>query len=103
MSLISFNSHLIAGTNEGVYEIKDDKMFPVRKSINKDYEVASLLASKVNPNRLFVGIKGIGSLLLKNGKWIDEGMLLSFSGNVTSIFETPKGESVGREYCKWIV
>lgn len=90
--LTIFCNRLIAGTNEGVYEIRNDKMFPIRKSVNKDYEVGFLLPSKVNPNRLFTGINGVGSLLLKNGKWIDEGNILKINGNTTGIVETMEGD-----------
>jgi signal transduction histidine kinase len=89
--MISFKNQLLAGTNEGVFKIVDFKAVPLRKSINKDYEVGYFLRSKLNPNRIFVATYGLGSLLFKNGKWIDEGIIKNI-GQLSTIAETPEGE-----------
>ncbi len=91
--------HLLwAGTEEGIYEIRGDKAYPVEKHIHglplKDikFYVFSLFSSKRDPGKVIIGTgKGLSILRYRNGQWYFDGELTEYKDEVRSIAEDDRG------------
>jgi signal transduction histidine kinase/CheY-like chemotaxis protein len=95
-------SQLLAGTGIGVLRIEGDassRVLPERRD-----PVFSLLRSKRNPNRVFVGMSpGLASIRWEGGRWIDEGTVPGLTGRTTSMFEAPDGSLWADQNSKFII
>jgi serine phosphatase RsbU (regulator of sigma subunit)/ligand-binding sensor domain-containing protein len=78
---------LLAGTNEGVFEIQGRQatlIYPSKKAIR------SLKQASYLPNRLYVGQKGgLASLEFRQGSWVDEGAFENITQEIISLLESP--------------
>ncbi len=89
---------LWAGTEEGIYEIKGRKAYPVERKIHgiplKDmkFYVYSLLASRHEPGKVIIGTgKGLTVLHYRHGAWYYTGSLNDYKDEVRSIAEDDRG------------
>jgi serine phosphatase RsbU (regulator of sigma subunit) len=91
--------HLLwAGTEEGIYEIRGDKAYPVEKKIrnmprkNMKFYVFSLFASTHDPGKVLVGTaKGLNVLRYERGRWLYGGHPEGLRDEVRSITEDEQG------------
>ncbi len=86
--LLEFKDELLAGTSNGLFKVEDDNLMPIRKTTGNSYIVYALKQSALNPNRIFVGTQsGLWSVLKSGNKWIDEGQLMDYGGQKSSLEE----------------
>lgn len=79
---------LVAGYR-GVYEIRGSQLRLVRPA---DWMSYSLLQSRQNPERVFIGLhNGVASMRAEGRHWVDEGVLPSLSDEVRTMMETADG------------
>ena len=94
-ALESHSSGLLAGSTNGIYWIRDEKVqriYPANNSIDV-VGIDVLLGSRIHPERVFVGgFSGLRSLRYENQRWQDEGKVTGVDGEVRSIVETTKGD-----------
>ncbi len=77
---------------EGLYEITGTSAVPIRAPADGTYRAAVLLASKLDPTRLWVGLfDGLASFRRIGGAWIDEGRVDGVNDQVRTLFEGPDG------------
>lgn len=83
---------LLVGTNEGIYEIKNNQARLLRNT--GDLEVLKLYQSPINPLRVYAGLKG-GLLSMRfqkeNTTWKDEGIVSNIKDEIYSIAEDKEG------------
>lgn len=81
-------SALIAGLNDGVFEVKRDNSM----SLISKCSPWTLFQSKKDPSRLYIGLDdGLMSVYYDNGKWINEGPIKGISELVFNIAEDEEG------------
>ena len=86
-ALLPFDDVLLAGTFDGVYEIRGG----TGRLIDSAYAMC-LARSQTDANRVFVGMhKGLKSLKYDNGKWRDEGGIGQQEQEILRIYESPIG------------
>ena len=87
--LLSVGQSLLAGTFQGVYEIKGDQADLVAPGY-----VFYLHRSGQDTNRIFMGLQGgMGSLYYDaEGRWRQEGVMDGIDGEIRDILETPDGK-----------
>jgi serine phosphatase RsbU (regulator of sigma subunit) len=95
--MLEFNNRVLVSSNEGVYEIVNNKAI----QISPRTYVTKMLASKHFPNRVWlasIGIDATGSRLaaieLKNGNWQPVTNISNFRYDITGIAETSNGNLV---------
>ena len=90
--MLSFNDHFLVATFNGVYEIANETAKLIRKSVSYDYRALTMARSKLNKNRIYVGLEnGLASLRLHENRWIDEGKIATIHEQIHSIAETQDG------------
>ena len=89
VAMISFPDGLLAALNEEVVFIADDGT--VKTVASYDMLVYALVRSSLDPNRVFVGHKGLGSIRWTGDGWVDEGGPAGVDGQVRSILEDDDG------------
>ena len=89
LSLLDVSGHLLLANARGVFEIQAGEAVPVRPSS----EVAiSLLQSRKDPSRVFVGLQGgLASLRWNGSRWLDEGLIPGVKDDVYSLAEDAEG------------
>lgn len=91
-SLMSFGDQLLL-PSEGLYATKGSEVHAIRESAGGDFQSCSIHRSKLDSNRIFVGlIDGIASLRFENGQWIDEGKYSEIHESIWSIIEMEGGK-----------
>ena len=91
-SLVSMGKVMLVATDDGVYGIKGDAAFVIKKSIGESFRAYCLHRSKQDTTRVFVGlIDGLASLRRANGKWIDEGRIEGINETVRNFLEKEDG------------
>ncbi|MBS1784332.1 MAG: hypothetical protein JST24_02765 [Acidobacteria bacterium] len=89
LSFLEFDGRLLLANSRGVFEIKDDAARPVRPSGNV---AITLLRSRRDPSRVFVGLQGgLASMRLSGGQWLDEGLIPGVSDDIYSLAEDSNG------------
>lgn len=90
--LLSFkkgkNTALLAGLNDGIFEIRPDK------SLSEVMACApwTLFQSRKDPSRVYIGLDdGISSIYFDNGSWVEEGKIKGIDEPVFKIAEDEKG------------
>jgi serine phosphatase RsbU (regulator of sigma subunit) len=91
-SLLNFiykkDTLLLAASEDGVYKIKGENGFSII-----DYFGYVLYQSKINPQRVFIGMNdGLASFIYENGQWKDEDMLEGIKDEIRSIEEDNSGD-----------
>ena len=83
---------LAVACSDGLYEVKDLKVVPIKAPEDGTYRAAFVLRSTVDPTRMWVGLfDGLASFRRIGGKWIDEGRIESVHDEVRTIVENPDG------------
>jgi signal transduction histidine kinase/ligand-binding sensor domain-containing protein/heme exporter protein D len=73
-NLLSVGDELLAAINSGLYRIKDNRAILLKKSKGITLVPLVLHQSKVNKDRVFIGmVDGLSSFRFTEGRWIDEG------------------------------
>lgn len=89
LALLDAGGHLLLANSRGVFEIQGDAAVPVRPSSNV---AISLLRSKRDPARVFVGLQGgLASMRWANGRWLDEGLIPGVKDDIYSMAEDGQG------------
>jgi len=87
-NFLSIGSDLLVANNDGLYSIRGDKA----QKIGKQVDLWCLLASKVNSDRVFVGMEGgICSLIRRNEVWVEEEKLPGITEVIRTLGETSDG------------
>jgi len=87
-TLLPFGNSLLAGTFDGVFEIKNGQV----RRISDDFTFW-LHRSQQDPRRVFAGLrKGIKSFYTEGDQWRDEGHFEGIDREVRHIYETPGGK-----------
>ena len=77
----------------GFIQIKNHQAKFIKKSENSSFVCFFLYRSKVEPNRVFVGLlDGLASLRMSDGQWIDEGRIPEITEQIHTIVENDAGE-----------
>ena len=99
---VGSNNFLLAGTLQGLYQIKqggktllvDDIIKGLNKERSSSFNVRSIVQSKINPNRFYIGQNSSGLTILEydglNWKLIKN--IKSISGYLTILKESPNGD-----------
>jgi signal transduction histidine kinase/DNA-binding response OmpR family regulator len=86
-ALLPFGQSLLAGTFDGVYEIRAGQARRIA-----DGFIFSLHRSLQDPNRVFAGLQGgVKSLYWGGGQWRDEGRIEGIEEEIRHIYETEGG------------
>ncbi len=89
-AFLDWGDSLLVGNVRGVFEVRGDKVQLVRPS---DQATFSLLPSRLNPDRVFVGMHdGIGSMRWQADRWLDEGAIAGTSNEVRTLNEESNGD-----------
>ncbi len=95
--MLEINNRLLISSNEGVYEIVNNKAIRIS---SRSY-VTKMLASKHFPNRVWLASIGsdatgsrLGAIELKNGNWQPVTNIVNFPYDITGIAETSNGNLV---------
>lgn len=89
LGFLEMDGRLLLANSRGVFEIQGDTAVPVRPSSNV---AISLLRSKRDPSRIFVGMQGgLASLRRANGRWLDEGPVPGVKDDIYSLAEDAQG------------
>ncbi len=79
-NLLSVGDELLAAINSGLYRIQGNRATLLKASVGISLVPLVLHRSKINENRVFVGlVDGVSSWRFANGKWIDEGRIQSMN------------------------
>ncbi|MDE3154391.1 MAG: GAF domain-containing protein, partial [Acidobacteriota bacterium] len=78
--------------SNGLFEIKGTHAVTIHAGSDGTYAAMTVLASRVDPTRLWVGlVDGLASYRLVGGRWIDEGRIAGTRDQVRSLVENPDG------------
>ncbi len=78
--------------SDGLFEITGTTAVPLRAPADGTYSASILLASRVDPSRLWVGLfSGLASFRWVDGRWIDEGRIEPVRDQVRTLVENPDG------------
>ena len=89
--LVKVDNDLLVGGYNGLFTVDYDKLIPIKRTVGNEYNVNSLKRSTIDKNRIYVGAQGLWSVYKNNGVWTDEGRILSFTDNITSMVEDKDG------------
>jgi signal transduction histidine kinase/CheY-like chemotaxis protein/ligand-binding sensor domain-containing protein len=85
-------SALLLACGEALYDIRNDKAIPIKKTADLSFRPNVLLVSKPDPTRVWVGLfDGLASFQWIDGRWIDEGRVEGADLEVRSLFEEQDG------------
>jgi signal transduction histidine kinase/ligand-binding sensor domain-containing protein len=83
---------LFSGSLDGLFEIKEDKIIPIRVSLRNEYGAQFLYLSRIDTNRLYVSTsEGLAILTYRKGKWIDDGKIIDIPDFASSVVEEDDG------------
>jgi signal transduction histidine kinase/CheY-like chemotaxis protein len=83
---------LAVACSDGLFEIRGTRAVPIRAPADGTYRASTLLRSKLDPTRLWVGkFDGFASFRRVGGRWIDEGDVDVVRDEVRSLAENPDG------------
>jgi signal transduction histidine kinase/CheY-like chemotaxis protein len=83
---------LTVACSDGLFEIQDLKVVPIKAPEDGTYRAAYVLRSTVDPTRLWVGLfDGLASFRRVGGRWIDEGRIEPLRDEVRTLVENPDG------------
>jgi ligand-binding sensor domain-containing protein len=83
-------SHLLAATAKGIYEIKNFKAFPISKKYTN--AANKIYVSHKNPRRIYTTEnQKLVSLLYDKGKWTEEGVWFDLKKDIRGIVEAADG------------
>lgn len=80
--MMSVDDDLLVSTTQGVFAVNNKG----NRLITRTYALP-LHRSSADPNRVFIGTFGLGSMVRKDGAWIDEGLYEGITEDVYQVFE----------------
>jgi signal transduction histidine kinase/CheY-like chemotaxis protein len=84
-------AQLLAAASDGLFTIDGDTATVIQPSVGGSFNVATLLQSKIDPDRVWVGLfNGLTTMRWRDGRWIDEGGL-ALTDQVRTLVETKDG------------
>ena len=84
----SDRSALLLACGDGLYDVRNNKAIPIKKTADLSFRPNVLLVSKLDPTRVWVGLfDGIASFRWVDGRWIDEGRVQDADLEIRSLFE----------------
>jgi signal transduction histidine kinase/CheY-like chemotaxis protein/ligand-binding sensor domain-containing protein len=84
-------AQLLAAASDGLFTIDGDSATVIQASVGGSFGAATLLQSKIDPDRLWVGLfNGLTTMRWRDGRWIDEGRL-ALTDQVRTLVETKDG------------
>ena len=91
-SFLEVEDFLLIGTSDGLYKIESGNLISIKRTIENEFIVNELIQSKINPNRIFVGVNsGIWSFVKEGNDWIQERQMLEVYDQPTSLVEDMEG------------
>ena len=85
--ILSVDGALLLGTGAGVFELRRERLLPIRPSSNN---AISLLQSVTDPGRVFAGLQGgLASIHRSPEGWVDEGAIPGVDLDIYSMAEDP--------------
>jgi diguanylate cyclase (GGDEF)-like protein len=94
-SLLSFGDQLLAANNDGVFSVGADgsaRALLDSHGAKHALTAQSLLRSRLQPSRVFVGYQdGVGTLRWTGSQWLDEGLVSGAPGQATSFGQDAEG------------
>jgi hypothetical protein len=83
---------LLLGCSDGLYEIAGTVATPIKTPTDLTFRVFAVTASRADPSRVWLGgSPGVTSFRHDHGRWVDEGLAVTVSSQVRSIFENADG------------
>ena len=88
-AFLSMDQTLLLACGRGVFDLQGPRLRPVRPSSTN---AISLCRSRVDPNRVFVGLQGgLAALRRVAGGWVDEGLVPGVGFDIYSVAEAADG------------
>jgi serine phosphatase RsbU (regulator of sigma subunit) len=99
------DSFLLAGSNNGVYQInsngsffiiKDDRIISKKEADKKEFVARSIIQSKVNSNRFYFGLNSMWIRVLEynHGFWKELAVIRGLTGNILFLHELENGDLI---------
>ena len=89
-AFLSVGDDLLVGNNDGTFLVRGDLVTQLQRGVTGT--TTALLASRVVPGRVYVGLwDGIAILRHEGGQWIDAGRVADIDLTVNSMLEEPDG------------
>jgi signal transduction histidine kinase/CheY-like chemotaxis protein len=77
---------------DGLYDLQNVSAVPIKKTKDLSFRPNSLVVSRLDPTRLWVGLfDGLSSFRWLHGRWIDEGLIQGVNDEVRFLFEDADG------------
>ncbi len=84
-------AQLLAAASDGLFTIDGDTATVIQPSVGGNFNAATLLQSKIDPDRVWVGLfNGLTAMRWRDGRWVDEGRL-ALTDQVRTLVETKDG------------
>jgi signal transduction histidine kinase len=80
--MLSVDDDLLVSTSQGVFVVNG-----MNSRLATHSYALPLLRSKSDPERVFIGTFGLGSMVRKNGRWIEEDLYRGITEDIYQIFE----------------
>ncbi len=83
---------LLLAASDGLFTVEGDHATVVVSSTGRSYNVSTLLPSRKDPYRVWVGLfDGLASVRFVNGRWVNEGRVEDVTNEVRSLVEDDDG------------
>lgn len=83
---------LLVSASDGLFRVEGEKATPIVASQNRSFGAFTVLTSRINPNRVWVGLAdGFASVRWNNGQWVNEGRVPGFSDQIRSLYQEKDG------------
>ena len=88
----SDRSALLLACGDGLFDVRNNKAIPIKKTADLSFRPNVILVSKLDPTRVWLGLfDGLSSFRWIGGRWIDEGRVEDADVEVRSLFEEQDG------------
>lgn len=89
-NLLSVGNELLAAVNSGLYRVKGRQAYLLKKSVGITLVPLVLHQSRINSNRVFIGmVDGVSAFRLSGRSWIDEGRIAGIGNEYVVDMEEP--------------
>jgi len=91
-ALLSVGKTLLAGSNDGLYQITGDRAQVIRASVTGDFQTSALHLWRQDPRYLFVALFDAIGVMRRSGEaWIDEGKIPGLTEQAWHFVESADG------------
>lgn len=92
-SFLTFEDQTLAATAAGIFALDKNQAHAIRKSADMDFISTTLIRSKTEPKRVFVGLVGGMTSIYKDGNsWREGGRAIGVDDEVRSLAEAANGD-----------